>query len=101
MSLTAWHVAGVLNQAADSLSRNHLSLFLTLNPQALQGPTVVPDDLKELVLNHTLQWTAPSWTKLLASTLAAVWPHQPEPPIEPRLTSYSVHKVEPNRFYVE
>ena len=45
--------------------------FFALNPRR---PAVVPDELRELVLNHNLQWTAPNWTKLFSSILATASP---------------------------
>ena len=40
--LVATHLPGVSNCRADALSRNHLSLFRTLRPQANQEPTTIP-----------------------------------------------------------
>ena len=36
----------------------------------------------KMVFNQGLQWTSPSWTKLLDSTLANVSPHPHEPPTQ-------------------
>ena len=42
------HLSGKLNQIADALSRNQLSLFSALAPQAYLLPTPVPPQLAEL-----------------------------------------------------
>jgi len=40
--LTATHILGVINTAADQVSRNQLSLFHQTNPVASQLPTPIP-----------------------------------------------------------
>ena len=39
VSITASHIPGTLNSSADTLSRNNLALFFSLNPQATPSPT--------------------------------------------------------------
>jgi len=75
ISLSARHIAGVLNDSADALSRNNVSLFFSLNPQAFPHPSPIPQELLELVFNRGLLWTSPSWTRLFATILRAVSPH--------------------------
>lgn len=70
--LSARHVPGVQNGAADALSRNNVQLFFTLNPQASPIPAPVPADLQELAFNRSLLWTSPSWTRLFNTTLETV-----------------------------
>ena len=82
-TITARHIAGVLNSSADALSRNNLSLFLSLNPQASPQPTAIPADLQLLLFNQSLRWTSPSWTRLFSSTLESVLHPQPGPAIPP------------------
>ena len=42
IDITIVHVAGVTNCTADHLSRHHMSLFFSLNPQADTAPTTLP-----------------------------------------------------------
>ena len=65
ITIRAQHLPGVQNTSADALSRNNLPVFFSLNPQASPVPAIVPPELKELVFNRSLQWTSPSWTRLL------------------------------------
>ena len=69
ITLAAQHLPGVRNTSADALSRNNLSLFFSLNPQAHSTPAHLSDDIVELALNRSLRWTTPSWTRLFAATL--------------------------------
>ena len=62
--ITACHFPGVLNVAADALSRNRLQQFFLLNPQAAPVPAIIPPELRELVLNRELSWTSPHWMAL-------------------------------------
>ena len=78
VTITARHIPGVQNASADALSRNNMNTFHTLNPQASPQPTQVPDALQELVLNHNLRWTSPTWTRLFESTLGTVLPPTPQ-----------------------
>ena len=43
ISLSAWHITGVLNDSVDALSRDDLSLFFSINPQARPQPSLVPE----------------------------------------------------------
>ena len=89
ISLPAHHIAGVLNKSADALSCNNLPLFLIMNPQVQPQPTVVPDELLELVSNRNLLWTSPNWTSLFTTILASVLPPLLVPPIpQPSVASY-------------
>lgn len=90
ISISARHIAGVLNKSADALSRNNLPLFFTINPQAQPQPTAVPDELLELVFNRNLLWTSPNWTNLFATILASVLPPPREPPM-PQPSAASHH----------
>lgn len=68
MRITARHLPGTKNAAADALSRNNLRLFLSLNPQASPVPAIIPPELRELMFNYHLRWTSPSWMPLLTSS---------------------------------
>ena len=78
VTITARHIPGDQNTSADALSRNNMNTFHSLNPQASPQPTQVPDALRQLVLDHSLRWTSPTWTRLFRSTLGTVLPPPPE-----------------------
>ena len=79
ITLVARHLPGLQNASADALSRNKLSVFLSLNPQASPMPSVIPSPLRELVLNHNLSCVSQVWTERLMATLATA-SLQPMPP---------------------
>ena len=60
-TFTAEHIAGGDNKLADALSRNNLTLFLTLFPQASPSPSPIPKALSNLLLEHPIEWTSPVW----------------------------------------
>lgn len=66
---SAEHVPGVLNTAADSISRNNIALFSSLVPQATQS--WVPTPLLDLLINQRPNWGSTRWTSLFATTLQA------------------------------
>lgn len=88
ITVSACHIAGVLNASADALSRNNLPLFLSLNPQASSQPSVIPADLQELLFNQALRWTSPSWTRRFNSFLGSV-SHPPPVPATPQPSAAS------------
>ena len=67
------HIPGVLNVAADALSRNRMSLFCSLVPQTQQF--LIPPALSALLLSTMPDWGSPSWTQLFTRCLAEVSPH--------------------------
>ena len=71
ISICARHVPGVLNTAADALSRNKMSVFFQCAPQAAQAPFPVPSQLLETLIWHSPDWTSVSWrTFYLGQSLA-------------------------------
>ena len=82
-SLSARHIAGICNEAADALSRNNISRFMSLQPLAQAQPSPLPQELLELVFNRSLLWTSPTWTRLFVATLNAVLHHPPNPHTPP------------------
>ena len=60
IDIMATHIAGVSNEAADMLSRNHTKHFLTAHPQASQFSTPLPIPLINLITPQQLDWTFPS-----------------------------------------
>ena len=69
--LTAAHIAGMENGAADALSRNQAHLFFTQVPQAAPAPDTLPESLLLLFLAETApDWLSESWRQQLTSILA-------------------------------
>ena len=70
LSLTARHVPGVENGAADSISRNNLHRFFVLLPQAHREPCPVPRELvQRLVVDAP--WTSDVWSAWLETLSTA------------------------------
>ena len=67
----AQHISGKLNTAADALSRDRLTEFFSIFPQANQQPSVLPSSLVDLLLDGSLSWTSPRWRELFATILLA------------------------------
>ena len=67
-SLSAVHVPGVENGAADSISRNNLPVFFDLLPQAHRRPCKVPDNLVSHVIRDR-PWTSGDWKIWLGTLL--------------------------------
>ena len=61
------HVPGAMNTAADALSRNNMTLFLSLAPQAQRCP--IPSPLIELLITTRPDWGSPAWTQLFLLSL--------------------------------
>lgn len=66
--LTAQHIPGIHNSAADAISRNNISRFLSLYPQACPTPELIPTDLLQLLLLEKPDWCSQRWTALWSST---------------------------------
>ena len=56
--ITASHLPGMQNRAADLLSRNKLQQFLASNPTASHLPTPIPLSLARLMSPRQLDWTS-------------------------------------------
>ena len=65
--ISASHIPGTHNNAADALSRNQLPLFLSIIPQADEHPTHIPQELLQLLLIDRPGWTSQRWTSLWSS----------------------------------
>ena len=61
------HVPGVLNVAADALSRNHMSIFSSLIPHA--RPTTNPTAVSTLLMANELDCGSSDWIGLFSATL--------------------------------
>ena len=62
LRLLASHIPGCHNQIADALSRNNLTTFRALFPQAKAEPSPVPDELIRLLIPHLPDWNSQHWT---------------------------------------
>lgn len=69
LKLWSVHVPGVLNGAADALSRNDNISFLSQVPSALRQPDSIPLELLDVLVIRRPDWTSVNWTELLKSTL--------------------------------
>lgn len=72
LSIHAVHLAGKRNVAADSLSRNKLSLFHQQVPTASPQATPLPEELLNAVIHHRPDWTSETWKVWFNSTLLKV-----------------------------
>lgn len=72
---TAEHVPGVFNTAADAISRDRVSLFLSLVPQIPQ--MVIPQPVVELLITARPNWGSQNWTRLFTRTLTRGLPTPP------------------------
>ena len=68
----AEHVPGAQNVAADALSRNKVTLFHSVFPQAQPNPTQVPQQLTSLLMDPGLTWTSDHWKRLFNDILSMV-----------------------------
>lgn len=80
--LTASHISGGIIGLADDLSRDRLSSFLALVPQAHTKPTMIPEDLPLILFHQELDWTSPTWTNWFVTIVIRDWPSQPTGPTE-------------------
>ena len=65
--ISAEHIKGVLNEAADALSRDSLSTFQALQPAASRTPTPIPHQLLDLLIGNKPDWLSTNWTHLFDS----------------------------------
>ena len=61
------HIPGMLNTAADALSRDNLSLFHSLVPQSQQ--VSLPQAVLDLLVNNWPDWDSQAWTHLFTCSL--------------------------------
>ena len=81
--ITATHVPGVLNTAADAISRNNISLFLSLIPQGRQ--ILLPRAVLDLLINHRPNWGSQAWTHSFRRSLTKE--SHPPPELEQSTTT--------------
>ena len=70
--LTIEHLAGVLNSAAEHLSRNSVQSFFLSTPQASLLPTPLPLELLEIATGSNPDWTSTAFKRLFNSTFTRV-----------------------------
>ena len=70
----ARHIAGSCNSAADALSRDKVTEFFSLCPQAHRSAAVIPSALSELLLDPALNWISGRWKLLFQSILLKASP---------------------------
>ena len=60
----ASHIPGYTNELADALSRNNMTKFFSLFPQANKEPSPVPVELVQILVPRLPDWTSQHWTVL-------------------------------------
>ncbi len=68
MSFVCEHIPGVDNGAADALSRDSLSLFQELVPEAARDPTPIHEGLLQCLVEGTPDWTQVDWIAMFRSS---------------------------------
>ena len=68
MMFVCSHIPGTDNCAADALSRNSLSSFQSLVPEAEADPTPIHEDLLQCLVHDTPDWTKVDWVALFRNT---------------------------------
>ena len=76
----AKHIPGRQKGVADALSRNRLSTFLSLVPQAPQRPAETLFTVLELLCHPSLTWTSVHWANLFKASLQEAEQTEPEVP---------------------
>ena len=76
LRIVASHILGHLNEVADVLSRNNMSTFLSLVPQADKAPSPIPETLVRLLIPQLPDWTAQHWTEQWNTIFQQDW-HPP------------------------
>ena len=65
--ISAEHIQGSLNSAADALSRNNLDAFFSSLPQAQAQPRSIPAELWDWAMSMTPNWLSLDWRDKLKS----------------------------------
>lgn len=77
IKLRAEHLSGVLNTLADAVSRNSLQALRQLHPTLESQATPVPAALWHLLVVVRPDWTSPTWSSLLTTSLGIAWQSAP------------------------
>ena len=75
--LQAAYIPGMLNDIADALSRNNMSTFFSLVPQADKHPLIIPSSLIHLLIPRLPDWTELHWTELWSTIFQRDLPRLP------------------------
>ena len=59
------HIPGVLNTAADALSRNSVQVFQQCVPSAFRQPTLIPTAVSRMLIVERLDWLSSTWRDML------------------------------------
>ena len=76
IAIVAVHLPGRENEAADALSRDRLPLFFAQVPNASEAPSIVPQEVLELLILRRPDWTSRDWRNLYASIFRKGLPAQ-------------------------
>ena len=74
MYIRATHILGVVNSAADALSRGDLPRFLQVVREAVSQLVFIPQQLVDLLVKEQPDWTSPHWAQLFRDCFRQVWP---------------------------
>ena len=69
MTFVCRHIPGVDNSAADALSRDSLSSFQRLVPDAVADPTPIHEGLLQCLVCDTPDWTKVDWVALFRNII--------------------------------
>ena len=68
--LLAVYISSQDNDRADALSRDNMSVFYSIMPQADPTPAVIPPALPPLLFDQHMDWVSPTWTRQCQSILS-------------------------------
>ena len=69
ITLSAEHIAGISNEAADALSRNNLPAFFLKVPSAARAASAIPPALIEILINQRPNWLSAEWSSAFQACL--------------------------------
>ena len=70
MHVSAAHIQGAANCAADCISRGNMSSFFSMNPQAQPAPTRLPEPLLSILTPARPDWTSQTFQELFKATIS-------------------------------
>ena len=73
ITIVGEHIPGVQNGAADALSRNNCSSFVSQVQGAKPAATALPPELVGVLVHRQPDWTSVNWMKLLESISPRAW----------------------------
>ena len=69
ITLSAEHIAGVRNEAADALSRNNFPAFFQKIPAAHKVPSEIPPALMQVLIDRRPSWLSDEWSNQFQACL--------------------------------